>query len=172
VDHRRIYTDKVSGSRADRPGLEKCLAALDEGDVLVVYKLDRLGRSLRHLVDLVEDLQKRGVGLKSLQDGIIDTTTASGKLIFGIFSVIAEFERELIRERTHTGLAAARVRGRKGGRKPLAADDPKVLLTKMHYLEGQKSIAEICELLSISPPTVYRRLRAAGVKIGAKGNSP
>jgi DNA invertase Pin-like site-specific DNA recombinase len=87
VDHRRIYTDKVSGSRAERPGLEKCLAALDEGDVLVVYKLDRLGRSLGLLVDLVEDLQKRGVDLKSLQDGIIDTTTASGKLIFGIFGV-------------------------------------------------------------------------------------
>ncbi len=113
IERRLIFMDKVSGVRADRPGLSRCLETLCEGDVLVVTKLDRLGRSLRHLVDLVEGLREKGIGLRSLQDGMIDTTTASGKLIFNIFSTIAEFERELIRERTNVGLQAARARGRK-----------------------------------------------------------
>ena len=116
-DH--IYEDLASGKRDDRPGLMACLKALREGDTLVVWKLDRLGRDLKHLVNTVQDLKERGIGFKVLsgQGAHIDTTTASGKLVFGIFAALAEFERELIRERTMAGLQAARARGRKGGRK-------------------------------------------------------
>ena len=116
-DH--IYEDHASGKRDDRPGLAACLKALREGDVLVVWKLDRLGRDLRHLVNTVQDLCDRGVGLRVLtgQGAQLDTTTASGRLVFGIFAALAEFERELIRERTMAGLKAARARGRQGGRK-------------------------------------------------------
>ncbi|ODT24510.1 MAG: transposon DNA-invertase, partial [Hyphomicrobium sp. SCN 65-11] len=120
VDKHNIYTDKASGKRDDRPGLEACLKALRDGDTLVVWKLDRLGRSLKHLVATVQDLVERGIGFRVLtgQGANIDTATASGKLVFGIFAALAEFERELIVERTKAGLAAAKARGRKGGRKP------------------------------------------------------
>jgi len=120
IAERDIYQDKASGRRDDRPGLEACLKALRPGDTLVVWKLDRLGRSLRHLVSTVQDLVERGVGFRVLtgQGANIDTATASGKLIFGIFAALAEFERELISERTRAGLNAARARGRRGGRKP------------------------------------------------------
>jgi DNA invertase Pin-like site-specific DNA recombinase len=120
VKERDIYLDKASGKRDDRPGLEACLKAMREGDTLVVWKLDRLGRSLRHLVETVQELVERGVGFRVLtgHGANIDTGTASGKLVFGIFAALAEFERELITERTRAGLAAARARGRKGGRKP------------------------------------------------------
>lgn len=120
VDERNIYSDKASGRRDDRPSLEACLKALREGDTLVVWKLDRLGRSLKHLVATVQDLVERGIGFRVLtgQGANIDTATASGKLVFGIFAALAEFERELIVERTKAGLAAANARGRKGGRKP------------------------------------------------------
>src|SRR3954451_9571667 len=113
-----LYEDRASGKRDDRPGLTACLKALRKGDVLVAWKLDRLGRDLRHLVNLVHELTSRGVGLQILtgQGASIDTTTAAGKLVFGIFAALAEFERELIVERTRAGLASARARGRKGGR--------------------------------------------------------
>lgn len=119
VSPEHIYSDKASGKRDERPGLDACLKALRAGDTLVVWKLDRLGRSLRHLVATVQDLVERGVGFKVLtgQGANIDTATASGKLVFGIFAALAEFERELISERTRAGLAAAKARGRKGGRK-------------------------------------------------------
>jgi len=117
----RIFVDKVSGTRSRRPGLEACL-----GDVLLVWCLDRLGRSMIHLVDLVEQLRDRSVGFRSLCDGSVDTTTASGELVFHIFSALAQFERRLIQERTKAGLAAARARGRKGGRKPISPNDPRV----------------------------------------------
>ena len=119
VSRKRLYEDRASGKSDDRPNLEACLKALREGDVLVVWKLDRLGRDLRHLVNTVQNLADRGIGFKVLagQGADIDTTTAGGKLIFGIFAALAEFERELIRERTRAGLAAARARGRIGGRK-------------------------------------------------------
>ena len=119
VSRKRIYEDRASGKSDDRPNLEACLKALREGDVLVAWKLDRLGRDLRHLVNTVQDLADRGIGFKVLagQGADIDTTTAGGKFVFGIFAALAEFERELIRERTRAGLAAARARGRKGGRK-------------------------------------------------------
>ncbi|MDQ6838108.1 MAG: recombinase family protein [Actinomycetota bacterium] len=118
VEPTQVYEDHASGSRDDRPGLTACLKALRGGDTLVVWKLDRLGRSLHHLVNTVHDLTARNVGLKVLtgQGAAIDTTTAAGKLVFGIFAALAEFERELISERTVAGLASARARGRKGGR--------------------------------------------------------
>ena len=117
VDPAHLYDDQVSGKREDRPGLVACLKALRPGDTLVVWKLDRLGRDLRHLINTVHDMTGRGVGLKVLtgHGAAIDTTTAAGKLVFGIFAALAEFERELIAERTIAGLASARARGRKGG---------------------------------------------------------
>lgn len=119
VDPAHLYEDQASGKREDRPGLASCLKALRPGDTLVVWKLDRLGRDLRHLINTVHDLTGRGIGLKVLtgHGAAIDTTTAAGKLVFGIFAALAEFERELIAERTVAGLASARARGRKGGRR-------------------------------------------------------
>src|SRR5215467_1959908 len=114
VPKRLIFVDKISGAKAARPGLDACLQELKQGDTLVVWRLDRLGRSLRHLIDLVDELHGRHVGLKSLNDGGLDTTTANGKLIFNIFASLAEFERQLIQERTRAGLTAARARGRLG----------------------------------------------------------
>src|SRR3954467_3250206 len=113
----KIYTDKAGGTRAERPGLERALADLRAGDRLVVWKLDRLGRSLRHLIETVTALRDRGVGFQSVQEAI-DTTTSGGKLIFHVFGALAEFERDIIRERTLAGLAAARARGREGGPPP------------------------------------------------------
>jgi DNA invertase Pin-like site-specific DNA recombinase len=124
VDQRHLYSDTASGKQEDRPGLAACLQALRDGDTLVVWKLDRLGRSLRHLVNVVHDLTSRGIGLKVLtgQGAAIDTTTPAGKLVFGIFASLAEFERDLISERTHAGLASARARGRNG--RTATQDDP------------------------------------------------
>ena len=126
VPKRLIFADKISGSKAERPGLDACQKELREGDTLVVWRLDRLGRSVRHLIDVVEELRERKVGFKSICDGAIDTTCASGKLIFHIFTALAEFERGLIQERTRAGLQAARARGRLGGRKPMSLNDPRV----------------------------------------------
>ena len=154
-----IFTDKQSGAKAERPGLTKCLDALQEGDILVVWRLDRLGRSMRHLITLVEDLRERGVGFRSLNEGAIDTTTASGELIFNIFSALAQFERRLIQERTKAGLAAARARGRNGGRPKLLVDDAKVVLAKKLHKDHSLSIDDICKSLRISRSTYYRYVR-------------
>jgi DNA invertase Pin-like site-specific DNA recombinase len=113
----KIFIDKISGAKAERPGLDKCLTELQKGDTLVVWRLDRLGRSMHHLVLLIENLKEKGISFKSICDGAIDTTTASGELIFNIFSSLAQFERRLIQERTRAGLQAARDRGKSGGRK-------------------------------------------------------
>ena len=153
-----IYTDKVSGARSNRPGLDACVAALEPGDTLVVWRLDRLGRSMPHLVGLVEELLGKGIGFRSLQDGAIDTTTASGELMFNIFSNLAQFERRLIQERTTAGLAAAWARGRLGGRKPISPDDPRVVSAKQLHKDRSLSINQICETLGISRPTFYRYL--------------
>lgn len=120
----RFFTDTVSGAKAQRPGLDQMLKEARPLDVIVIWKLDRLGRSLKHLVDLVAELNERDIGLRSLNDPI-DTTTAQGRLVFNIFASLAEFEREIIRERTNAGLAAARARGRRGGRKPGLSEDAK-----------------------------------------------
>jgi DNA invertase Pin-like site-specific DNA recombinase len=155
-----IFVDKVSGAKAARPGLDACLAELKEGDTLVAWRLDRLGRSVRHLIDLVEQLRQRKVGFKSLCDGAIDTTTASGELIFNVFACLSQFERRLIQERTRAGLKAARARGRKGGRKPIAADDPRVQTAKKMHADKSMPIADICKTLRISRATFYRYLAA------------
>jgi len=151
-----IFTDRLSGAKADRPGLAKCLAALRSGDAIVVWRLDRLGRSMRHLVTLVEDLRSRGIGFRSLSEGAIDTTNASGELIFNIFSALAQFERRLIQERTKAGLAAARARGRNGGRPKVTADEPRVVLAKKLHADKSLEIDDICKTLRISRSTFYR----------------
>ena len=154
-----IFMDKLSGAKCERPGLTKCLDALQGGDILVVWRLDRLGRSMRHLITLVEDLRERGIGFRSLNEGAIDTTNASGELIFNIFSALAQFERRLIQERTKAGLAAARARGRNGGRPKIAANDAKVLMAKKLHNDMTLSIDDICKTLNMSHSTYYRYVR-------------
>ena len=153
-----VFKDKASGARSKRPGLDACIAALQPGDTLVVWRLDRLGRSMPHLVGLVEELLGKGIGFRSLLDGAIDTTTASGELMFHIFSSLAQFERRLVQERTQAGLAAARARGRLGGRRPIRADDPRVVTAKRLHKDRGLSITQICKTLGISRPTFYRYL--------------
>ncbi len=148
--------DKLSGATSGRPGLEQCLSQLKPGDTLVVWRLDRLGRSVRDLIDIVEGLRQRGVGFKSLCDGAIDTTTASGKLVFHIFTALAEFERSLIQERTKAGLTAARARGRLGGRKPISPDDPRVMTARTLHSDKNMPVSDICRTLRISRATLYR----------------
>lgn len=152
----RIFVDRASGALAHRPELDAALAYLRGGDTLVVWRLDRLGRSLRHLLETVGALGEREVGFKSLAEAL-DTTTSSGRLLFAIVGAIAEFERELIRERTQAGLAAARARGRTGGRKPLMTPT-KVTLARRMYEEGVAA-SEIAKTLGVSRPTVYRHLK-------------
>ena len=153
-----IFVDKASGAKADRPGLTTCLETLQAGDLLLVWRLDRLGRSMAHLVTLVEALQERGIGFRSICDGAIDTTTASGELVFNIFSALAQFERRLIQERTRAGLAAARVRGRLGGRPSLDPKDPRVQMAKALYQDREHEVGDICQTLHISRSTLYRYL--------------
>jgi DNA invertase Pin-like site-specific DNA recombinase len=157
-DKANLFVDKASGARSDRPGLDACIAALHPGDTLLVWRLDRLGRSMPHLVSLVEELLGKKIGFRSLCDGAIDTTTASGELMFNIFSALAQFERRLIQERTRAGLSAARARGRKGGRRPISPDDPRVKTAKRMHKDHGMSIDQICETLKISRPTFYRYL--------------
>ena len=154
-----IFSDKASGAKAHRPGLDACLKNLRDGDVLVVWRLDRLGRSVRHLVTLIEHLRERGVAFRSICDGVIDTTSASGELVFNIFSALAQFERRLIVERTNAGLAAARARGRFGGRPPLDPHDPRIATAKTLHRDQSLSITEICSTLRCSKSTLYRWLR-------------
>ncbi|MEI6395842.1 MAG: recombinase family protein [Verrucomicrobiota bacterium] len=156
VAKKDIFTDKASGSKSSRPGLDACLQQLKPGDTLLVWRLDRLGRSLRHLIDLVEDLRQRGVGFKSVCDGAIDTTTASGDLIFNIFSSLAQFERRLIQERTKAGLTVARARGRNGGRPSIPLDHPSVVAAKKMHADKTMPVGDICKMLRISRPTLYR----------------
>jgi DNA invertase Pin-like site-specific DNA recombinase len=154
----QVFTDRISGVKSERPGLFACLDALQKGDTLVVWRLDRLGRSMQHLVNVVTSMKGRGVGFKSLRDGAIDTATISGELVFNIFAALAQFERELIRERTMAGLMAARARGKKGGRKPVLPDDPKVRSAKKLHADKGLSITDICNTLKISRASLYRYL--------------
>jgi DNA invertase Pin-like site-specific DNA recombinase len=153
---RNIFIDKKSGSQSERPGLDDCLKSLQKDDVLIVWRLDRLGRSMSHLVSIIEDLKSRKVGFRSISDGSIDTTTASGELVFNIFSSMAQFERRLIQERTNAGLAAARARGRTGGRPKLESSNPKIKAAKKMHKEKTLPISEICNILKVSRPTLYR----------------
>ena len=159
----RIYQDLASGRRDDRPGLAACLKALQPGNTLVLWKLDRLGRDLRHLVNTVEDLRTRGVGLKVLAGAgaQIDTTTANGRLAFGIFGAFAEFERELIAERTHAGLAAARARGRLGGR-PRKMNRATLLMAMAAMRDPAAVAAEVAKRLGITTTTLYAYVNGDG----------
>ena len=157
VDARNVYEDAASGKKEDRPGLTACLKALRRGDTLVVWKLDRLGRDLRHLVNLVDDLTQRHVGLKVLagEGASIDTSTANGRLVFGIFAALAEFERALIIERTKAGLAAARARGRNGGA-PFKMTPAKLRLAQAAMGKPETKVADLCAELGITRQTLYR----------------
>jgi DNA invertase Pin-like site-specific DNA recombinase len=157
VDVANCYSDRASGKKDVRPGLEACLKALRMNDTLVIWKLDRLGRSLHHLVNTVNNLSERGVGLKVLTGtgAQIDTTTPAGRLSFGIFAALADFESDLIRERTMAGLAAARARGRKGGRK-FALSKTQVLMPQAAMANRDTSVSELCKELGIKPVTLYR----------------
>ena len=163
IDPAHLYEDRASGRKDDRPGLASCLKALRKGDTLAGGKLDRLGRDLRHLINTVHDLTARGVGLKVLsgQGAAIDTTTAAGKLVFGIFAALAEFERELISERTVAGLASARARGRKGGR-PFKMTTAKLRLAMAAMGQSETKVADLCTELGITRQTLYRHVSPKG----------
>ena len=149
----KLFHDTISGSKTLRPGFTDAMEFIREGDVLVVWRLDRLGRSLVDLLETVAGLEKRGIGFRSITEAI-DTTTSSGMLVFQIFGAIAEFERNLIRDRTRAGLNAARTRGRQGGR-PKLLDTQKIALARRLYSEKQHSIKEICKLIGITKPCLY-----------------
>ena len=176
VDPAHLYEDQASGKREDRPGLAACIKALRPGDTLVVWKLDRLGRDLRHLINTVHGLTGRGIGLKVLtgHGAAIDTTTAAGKLVFGIFAALAEFERELIAERTMAGLASARARGRSGGR-PFKMTTAKLRLAMAAMGQPETVVSNLCEELGITRQTLYRHvspkgeMRPDGVKLLSRG---
>jgi len=152
----RVFVDKASGKLEHRPALDDMLAHLRAGDTVVVWRLDRLGRSLRHLIDVVSELERRGICLRSLTESI-DTSTPGGKLVFHVFGALAEFERDLIRERTQAGLAAARARGRHGGR-PTVWTPEKLLTARSMHASGQHDVASIARVLGVSRASVYRGL--------------
>lgn len=163
VKEENIYFDKISGTKEQRDGLDNCLKALREDDVLVVYKLDRLGRSLKHLILTIENLTKRKIGFKVLSgQGVnIDTTTPSGKMIFSIFAALAEFERELIVERTKAGLESARARGKVGGRKFILSKS-QIRLAEVSMKNKDISVTELCIELGISRATLYKYVSPSG----------
>src|SRR5438270_781075 len=179
VTARHIYEDTASGKRDDRPGLAACLKALREGDTLIVWKLDRLGRDLRHLVNTVHDLTARGIGFRVLSGhgASIDTASPSGKLVFGIFAALAEFERELIVERTRAGMAAARARGRSGGR-PYKMTAAKLRLAMAAMGQPETQVGALCAELGITRQTLYRHvgpdgaLREDGKKLLSRRQPP
>ena len=152
----RVFRDKISGAKAERPGLTRAFEELRQGDTLVVWRLDRLGRSLKELIAQDEHLAEKNVGLQSITEAI-DTTSSGGKLIFHVFGALAEFERNLIRERTQAGLQAARARGRKGGRRKLLSKDKRRHVVELHQ-SRQHTIKEICSLMNISRATLYAYL--------------
>ncbi len=158
----QIHEDKLSGAKAERPGLAAALSHAREGDTLVVWRLDRLSRSLKDLIEMVSLLESRDIGLKSLHESI-DTRSSSGKLIFHIFGALAEFERNLIRERTQAGLAAARARGKKGGRPKSLSADKQALAVKL-YDEENHTVKQICQMMGISKPTLYKYIDAVRAK--------
>src|SRR5947199_6798230 len=162
----KIFSDVISGAKAERTGLHEALEYVREGDILVVWRLDRLGRSLKHLIETITKLNNRKIGFKSIQENI-DTTTSGGKLVFHIFGALAEFERDIIKERTQAGLQAARARGRKGGRPKAKALNTlkKVALAQSLYNDKNNTIDEICKTLNISRATLYRYIKTGEHKL-------
>lgn len=161
IDQDYIYQDLASGRKDDRPGLKACLKALQPGNTLVVWKLDRLGRDMKHLVNLIDEMNHKKIGFKVLSGAEIDTTTANGRLVFGIFAALAEFERELIRERTQAGLIAARARGRNGGR-PRKMDEHTIKMA-MAAMTDRNSVAhEVAKRLNITTTTLYAYVNGDG----------
>ena len=154
----KIFSDEMSGAKASRPGLDEAISHLREGDTLVVWRLDRLGRSLKNLIDLTELLKERSIGFHSVTEGI-DTNTTNGKLMFHLFGALAEFERNLINDRASAGRAAARARGETGGRPKKLDSKQRELAVKM-YKEKEHSIKDICSILNISKPALYRYVDA------------
>jgi DNA invertase Pin-like site-specific DNA recombinase len=165
----KVFEETASGAKADRVVLAKLLGYLRAGDTLVVWRLDRLGRSLGHLIATVAELAERGVGFRSLTERI-DTTTSGGKLVFHVFGALAEFERDLVRERTQAGLAAARARGRLGGRPRKLGDPKKLALALALYDGGRADVATICATLGVSRATLYRALKERPGAGGAAAN--
>lgn len=163
-----IFSDVASGGKTSRPGFNELLGKLRKGDTLKVCRIDRVGRSLSHLVKIINEFEAQGIQFQSLADPI-DTTTSHGRLIFGIFACIAEYEKSLIQERTKSGLAAARARGRTGGRPKGVSKTAlnKALAAESLYSDGKLSVSQICEQLAISKSTLYNYLRHRGIKIGA-----
>jgi DNA invertase Pin-like site-specific DNA recombinase len=161
---KRIFSDKASGARTDRPGFRHALDYMREGDLFVVWRLDRLGRSLIHLIDTMALLEERGIGFLSLKESI-DTTTSGGRMIFRIFGAFAQFERDLISERTLAGLQAARAQGRRGGR-PKALNNDQIQEAYQLYDDREYTVKQICEMLGISKPTLYSYLRLREERMG------
>lgn len=153
----KIFTDKASGAKTERKGLTEALEFIRPGDTLVVWKLDRLGRTLKHLISTIEALSKRGIDFRSLKENL-DTSTATGKLIFSVMGALAEFERDILRERVNAGLTAARARGRLGGR-PKKLDAKKIEMIRKLYLEGSQTINEIAKAFGVNRGSVYNYLR-------------
>ncbi len=162
----RIFEDTASGSKSERPGLAAAMAYLRDGDTLIVWRLDRLGRSLPHLIETIGALEARGVGFKSLTESI-DTTTPGGRLVFHLFGALSQFERDLIRERTRAGLAAARARGRKGGRKPVVTAD-KLRRAREHITNGL-NVREAAARVRVGKTSLYAALQAA--TLGTSGRA-
>ncbi len=157
-DEKKIFTDKITGTKAERKGLAQALSHLRSGDTLVVWRLDRLGRSLKHLIETVTKLQGQNIAFQSITENI-NTETSTGQLIFHIFGALAEFERNLIRERTIAGLEAARARGRLGGRPQLKASSAKVVMARKLYADKTNAISDICRTLHVSRATLYRHIK-------------
>lgn len=155
----RIYIEKVSSASKKRPELEKCLDALREGDILTVWRLDRLGRSIKHLIEIGSSLNEQGIGFQSITEHI-DTNSPNGKLVFHMFAAFAEFERDLIRERTKEGLKAARARGRKGGRKPALSSD-QIKKAKAMLLDPEMTKSEVSKFFGVSRVTLNKALALA-----------
>ncbi|MCI5091146.1 recombinase family protein [Phaeodactylibacter sp.] len=164
-----MFEEKASGAKSDRPELRRMIDQLRKDDIVIIWKLDRLGRSLRDLVNLVTEIQDKGAGLKSLNDSI-DTTTPQGKLTFHLFAALAEFERDIISERTKAGLDSARARGRKGGRpKGLSQQaKDKAIISETLYREGNLSVSQICQHLGVARSTFYKLLKHRGVQLVQK----
>jgi DNA invertase Pin-like site-specific DNA recombinase len=164
----KIYKEVVSGAKAERPVLDELLKNVRPGDIVIIWKLDRLGRSLKHLIEFVNEMINKGVDLQSINDPI-DTTTAQGRLSFNLFACLAEFERDIIRERTQAGLSAARARGRKGGRpKGLSQEaESTACAAETLYREGKLSVQQVADKLGISKSTLYSYLRYRGIQIGS-----